>query len=433
MLKNAPTFTLLSQNIALLPPFLRRMLRRLLRRVYLDRDGERVWLDGSWHPVYKSGDGYVCRDLSVKQLSSLTTEDIPDALLLEVTVTLNPIYMGAKIYVERGRVNVNVYVDWLGWPHAVGREESRQSLTSVLNNLGYDVKLYERSVKATITCSGKLSPYLEDLVKSLKDFLSWVSELHGSRVQEARRKLDRLSQVNGRSLAALKGVTGVTRMLVASLTNDDIAYLLLGSGEVNSHVKSVIFSEMRLNERDVYERLRVLGLYRRTGEVLQPLWPLPLVRRLTEDLYSSWRSGGPAVSQYLNAYYLMAYIRRNLYSLIVKESRHGRDVRWRYGLRKFLEERLYPKLTFIDVAVTASLCLGIQVPHYRLNERLKKLIDLGIISENLKPRPYAIHITRLVKGYMVKTKLVKKPRERIEWENILGWRTLTNLDHSRDT
>ena len=407
------------------------MLRRLLRRVYLDRDRERLWFDGSWHRVYKYGDGYVCRDISVKQLSSLTTEDIPDALLLEVTVTLNPIYMGAKIYVERGRVNVNVYVDWVGWPYAVGREESRERLTSVLNNLGYDVKPYERSVEATITCSGKLSTYLEDLVEGLEGFRSWVSELHENRVQEARRILDRLSQVNGRSLVALKDVSGVARMLVASLTSDDIAYLLLGTGSVNDHVKSVIFGEMRLDERDVYERLRVLGLYTRTEEVLQPLWPLPLVTGLTEDLYNSWRGGDPEVSQYLNAHYLMAYIQRNLYSLIAKESKYGRDVRWRHGLKKFLEERLYPKLTFIDVAVTASLCLGIEMPYHRLNERLKKLIDLGIVSENLNPRPYAIHITRLVKGYMVKTKLVKKPRERIEWENILGWRTLTNLDQSK--
>ena len=105
------------------------MLRRLLRRVYLDRDRERVWFDGSWHRVYNSGDGYVCRDISVEQLSSLTMEDIPDALLLEVTVTLNPIYMGAKIYVERGRVNVNVYMGWLGWPYAVGREELEERFT----------------------------------------------------------------------------------------------------------------------------------------------------------------------------------------------------------------------------------------------------------------------------------------------------------------
>ena len=359
-------------------------------------------------------------------------EDIPDGLLLEVTVTLNSMYMGAKICVERGLINVNVYVDWLGWPYAVGRKESGERLTNLLKNLGYYVELYERSVKATITCSGKLSPYLDELVKGLKDFRSWVFELHESRIQEARRMLDRLSQVDGRFLAALKGVTGVARMLVASLTSDDIAYLLLGSGGENDHVKSVIFKEIGLNERGVYERLKCLGLYTRTEEVLQPLWPLPLVRRLTEDLYSSWGGGGLTVSHYLNAHYLMAYIHRNLYSLIVKESKYGRDVRWRYGLRKFLDERFFPSLTFIGVAVTASLCLGLRVPYYRLNERLKRLIDLGVFSENLNPRPYAIQITRLVKGYMVKAKLVKKPTERMEWENILGWRTLTSIDQPKN-
>jgi hypothetical protein len=28
---------------------------------------------------------------------------------------------------------------------------------------------------------------------------------------------------------------------------------------------------------------------------------------------------------------------------------------------------------------------------------------------------------------MTKTKLVRNPRDRKEWENILGWRTLTNI------
>jgi hypothetical protein len=47
----------------------------------------------------------------------------------------------------------------------------------------------------------------------------------------------------------------------------------------------------------------------------------------------------------------MTYIKRdgNLYSLIVRESRFGRDVKWRSGLRKYLEEKLLPNTTFIDV------------------------------------------------------------------------------------
>jgi hypothetical protein len=72
------------------------------------------------------------------------------------------------------------------------------------------------------------------------------------------------------------------------------------------------------------------------GEVLQPVWPFQTVQRLVRHLYSS-SDGGGMVSSFLNAYYLMAYIKRDgsLYSLIVRDSRFGRDVKWRYGLRKF--------------------------------------------------------------------------------------------------
>jgi len=361
-------------------------------------------------------------------------EDLPKDLLIKDMIPSRLSSTWITLYIQRSRINVNVEVSWHSWPYAVGREEFEERLTHTLRELGYDVKLYEYHVRvdAAMSCSGKLSPYMEELVEGFEGFSSWVSKLHQSRVREAHRTLDRLYQVDGRSLAALKGLLGVARMLVASLTRDDIAHLLLWSDKVNKHVKSVVFKEMGLDEGGVYERLRVLGLYRKTEEGLQPLWPLPLVRRLTEDLYSSWGGVGPVVSQYLNAHHLMAYVYRNLYPLIVKESRHGRDKRWRRGLKKFLEERLYPTLTFIDVAATASLCLGIQTPLHRLQESLGTLKDLGILSENLKPRPYAIQITRLVKGYMVRTGLVKKPREYKEWENILGWRTLTNLDLSKN-
>jgi hypothetical protein len=154
---------------------------------------------------------------------------------------------------------------------------------------------------------------------------------------------------------------------------------------------------------------------------------LPAVQRLVRQLYSSLDGENKTVSSFLNAHYLMTYIKRdgNLYSLIVRESRFGRNVRWRYGLRKYLEEKLFPNLTFIDVALTASICLGIPAPLNRLKESLETLKNLGIISENLKPLPYATHITRLFKGYMTKTKLVRNPRDRKEWENILGWRTST--------
>jgi hypothetical protein len=163
------------------------------------------------------------------------------------------------------------------------------------------------------------------------------------------------------------------------------------------------------------------------GEGLQAVWPFQPIQRLVKQLYSSLDDGSKTVSSFLNAYYLMAYIKRdgNLYSLIVRESRFGRDVRWRYGLRKYLEEKLFPNLTFLDAALTASICLGIPAPLNRLKESLETLKTLGIISENLKPLPYATQITRLFKGYMTKTKLVRNPRDRREWENILGWGTIS--------
>jgi hypothetical protein len=403
------------------------MLRRLWRRVYLDIEHWRLWLDGSWHTVYESRDGYFCPHLSVEDVSRVRSEDLPKGLTLVVSVPVNLGSVNATLYVERGVVELYVDVDWSYWSYAVSKEEFVDRLTKWLEKLGYSVEASEDDVKASMTCSGKLSPYLDALVEGLDNVSRYVSNLDRRRVEEVRSVLESVSGVDGRTLASRKDSSGVARILIASLKSDDIAYLLLESSEMDSFVKTIIYREVRLDVNAILERLRALGLYRYVGEGLQPVWPFKPVQSIVRHLYSSLDGGGKTVSSFLNAHYLMTYIKRdgNLYSLIVRESRFGRDVRWRYGLRKYLEEKLLPNITFIDVALTASICLGIPAPLNRLRESLETLKTLGIISENLKPLPYATHMTRLFKGYMTKTKLVRNPRDRKEWENILGWRTLT--------
>jgi hypothetical protein len=405
------------------------MLRRLLKRAYLDIEHRRLWLYGSWHSVYASKEGYFCPHLSVEDVSSVRSEDLPKGLTLIVDVPVNLGSVDATLYVERGVVELYVDVDWSYWSYAVSKKEFIDRLTKRLEKLGYSVEASEDGVKASMTCSGKLSQYLDALVEGLDNVSRYVSNLDRRRIGEVRSLLESVSGVDGRTLASRKDLSGVARILIASLKSDDIAYLLLESSEMDSFVKTIIYREVRLDVNAILERLRALGLYRYVGEGLQPVWPFKPVQSIVRHLYSSLDGGGKTVSSFLNAHYLMTYIKRdgNLYSLIVRESRFGRDVRWRYGLRKYLEEKLLPNITFIDVALTASICLGIPAPLNRLRESLETLKTLGIISENLKPLPYATHITRLFKGYMTKTKLVRKPRDRREWENILGWLTLTNI------
>jgi hypothetical protein len=402
------------------------MLRRVWRRVYLDVEHWRLWLDGSWHTVYESRDGYFCPHLSVEDVSRVRCEDLPRGLTLEVDVPVNLGSVDARLYVERGVVELYVDVDWSYWSYAVSKREFVDRLTKRMEKLGYSVEASEDGVKASMTCSGKLSQYLESLVEGLDDVSRYVSSLDRKRLGEVRSVLESVSGFDGRVLTSRRDLSGVARILVASLKSDDIAYLLFESGGMDSFVRSIVYREVRLDVNAILERLRALGLHRYAGKRMQAVWPFQSVQSIVRQLYSSLDGGG-MVSSFLNAHYLMTYIKRdgNLYSLIVRDSRFGRDVKWRYSLKKFLEDRLFPNLTFIDVALTASICLGIPAPLNRLRESLKTLKTLGIISENLKPLPYATHITRLVKGYMTKTKLVRNPRDRKEWENILGWRTLT--------
>jgi hypothetical protein len=303
------------------------MLRRLWRRFYLDVEHWRLWLDGSWHTVYESRDGYFCPHLSVEDVSKVRCEDLPKGLTLMVDVPINLGSVDVTLYVERGVVELYVDVDWSYWSYAVSKEEFVDGLTKWLEKLGYSVEASEDGVKASMTCSGKLSQYLDALVEGLDNVSRYVSSLDRRRVEEVRSVLEGVSGVDGRTLASRKDSSGVARILIAS-KSDDIAYLLLESGGMDRFVKTIIYREVRLDVNAILERLRALGLYRYAGKRMQAVWPFQPVQSIVRQLYSS-SDGGGMVSSFLNAHYLMTYIKRdgNLYSLIVRESRFGRNVR----------------------------------------------------------------------------------------------------------
>jgi hypothetical protein len=216
------------------------MLRRLLRRAYLDIEHRRLWLDGSWQTVYQSKDGYFCPHLYVEDVSRVRCEDLPRGLTLEVDVPVNLGSVDATLYVERGVVELYVGVDWSYWSYAVGKREFIDRLTKRLEKLGYSVEASEDGVKASMTCSGKLSQYLDALVECLDNVSRYISSLDRKRIGEVRRVLEGVSGVDGRVLASRRDLSGVARILIASLKSDDIAYPLLESGGMDRFVKTII-------------------------------------------------------------------------------------------------------------------------------------------------------------------------------------------------
>jgi hypothetical protein len=264
------------------------MLRRLWRRVYLYIEHWRLWLNGSWHTVYASKEGYVCPRLSVEDVSSVRSEDLPKGLTLIVDVPINLGSVDARLYVERGVVELYVGVDWSYWSYAVSKGEFIDRLTKTLEKLGYSVEASEDGVKASMTCSGKLSLYLESLVEGLDDVSRYVSSLDRRPIGEVRSVLERVSGVDGRALAYRRDLSGIARIIVASLKSDDIAYLLLESSGMDSFVKTIIYREVRLDVNAILERLRALGLYRYVGEGLQPVWPFQLYRGLLDSSTVLW-------------------------------------------------------------------------------------------------------------------------------------------------
>jgi hypothetical protein len=110
---------------------------------------------------------------SVEDVSRVRCEDLPRGLTLEVDVPVNLGSVDATLYVERGVVELYVDVDWSYWSYAVSKGEFVDRLTKRLEKLGYSVEASEDGVKASMTCSGKLSQYLEDLVEGIDNVSGW--------------------------------------------------------------------------------------------------------------------------------------------------------------------------------------------------------------------------------------------------------------------
>jgi hypothetical protein len=102
--------------------------------------------------------------------------------MVDVPVNLGSV--DARLYVERGVVELYVGVDWSYWSYAVGKREFVDRLTKRLEKLGYSVEASEDGVKASMTCSGKLSPYLDALVEGLDNVSRYVSNLDRKRIGE---------------------------------------------------------------------------------------------------------------------------------------------------------------------------------------------------------------------------------------------------------
>jgi hypothetical protein len=194
------------------------MLRRLWKRVYLDVEHWRLWLDGSWHTVYESRDGYFCPHLSVEDVSRVRCEDLPKGLTLMVDVPVNLGSVDVTLYVGRGVVELYVDVDWSYWSYAVSKREFIDRLTKRLEKLGYSVEASEDGVKASMTCSGKLSQYLESLVEGLDNVSRYVSSLDRRRIGEVRSVLESVSGVDGRTLASRRDLSGLQECLLLPLS-----------------------------------------------------------------------------------------------------------------------------------------------------------------------------------------------------------------------
>jgi hypothetical protein len=121
------------------------------------------------------------------------------------------------------------------------------------------------------------------LVEGLDNVSRYVSSLDRKRIGEVRSVLESVSGVDGRTLASRRDLSGVARILIASLKSDDIAYLLLESGGMDSFVKTIIYREVRLDVNAILERLRALGLYRYVGEVCNLYGPSRLYRGLLDS------------------------------------------------------------------------------------------------------------------------------------------------------
>ena len=253
----------------------------LFKRVRLSRGKGLLIVKGSTFTVHERGGRFSTGFLSARELDlfhDIRFRELPgDLVVASLEGPPNPPFNeGPRLMfvIERGRIACQISFSSFEWKTLLKQEEYFKELKRRLGLKGYAAGLdrYEGSLSLYLEFSPPPNQYIGRFVSEIRETVSevnfWANSEEERLEGEAARLINQLTRFNGGELAKALGLGGVTRWLIAALTNEQIAYLVLNSAplEIPREIAQEILRRRQLDAESVTSPLSRLGLVRGGAE-----------------------------------------------------------------------------------------------------------------------------------------------------------------------
>ena len=335
--------------------------------------------------------------------------------------------------IDRNSFSCSIYFE--NYNSFLERSEYFTQLSGKLKDLGYDAKQVkydseQREVQTAPMQGWRIGDLAAGIVRTIYEVNEWAIEKERKLQNYALRLKDELTTINGEQVVRRLNLKGVAKWIIGALNSTDIAYILLGARflQAPNAIIERLFKEMVPDPKPSILRLKRLGMiYEENG-----LWFSKIGEKLGDMLYQAYSKAsrmphqrGLPVTRYFAPAALL-HISRNLPSFAINKSKTLKSKRKKARFFQFINKQFLKKLNFIHLSVVMGISLG-QLPPIDLIEReIEQLIDLGVISTNLKLKPYGRWIATLLKGFSRKAvSPSSRPLSTDQLKTIWSWENLS--------
>lgn len=422
------------------------------RKIRLKPDDRLVIIKGKPYEViihewYEEGERtYELQDWKgtvLKLIHDIKFHEIPKKLTISCDYIAHKIKFnnGPRIHFTISRDSFMCSIRFENYDSLLEQSEYFTQLSRKLRDLRYDAKQVKYDgewLEARITPmqSWWIGDLTAEIMNTVYEVNEWAIEEERKLQNYALKLKDELTAISGEQIVGRLNLKGVAKWIIGALNSTDITYILLGTRLIKAPDAIVkrVFGELVPDPKPSILKLERLGMI---YEEENSLRFSRIGKRLSEILYQAYskpskmphQRRSPVTSNFAPA--ALLYISRNLLSLAINKSKTLKSGRKKARFFRFINEQLFKKLNFIHLSVVMGIALG-QLPPIDLIEReVEQLIDLGVISTNLKLRPYGRWIATLLKGFSRKALTPSTrfpPTEQLK--TIWSWESLSKTTYT---
>ena len=423
----------------------------LFRKIRLKPDDGVVIIKGQpfkmiIHKWYEEGErSYELRDPEgevLKLIRDVKFREIPKKLTISCDYVARKIKFndGPRMYFTINRDSFRCSICFEKYNSLLEQSEYFTRLSRMLEDLRYDVKQVKHNGKWLEVQIAPMQDYrigdlAAEIVRTIYEVNEWAIEEERELQNYALRLRDELTTISGEHVVRQLNLKGVAKWIIGALNSTDITYILLGARLLRAPNTIVerVFKELVPDSKPTIQKLKCLGvIYEENGLRFSKIGGnlSDMLRQAYGEVSRKPYQRELPVTRYFAPAALL-YISRNLLSFAINKSKTLKSKRKKAGFFQFINEQLFKKLNFVHLSVIMGISLG-QLPPIDLIEReIEQLIDLGVISTNLKLKPYGRWIAALLKGFSRKVVSQSSgPLSTDQLKIIWSWESLSKTTYT---